>query len=56
MPKVQPNLPFISHKNICCGDIDALVTRKVSESMPEGVEICEGGSMAHLDQFPRAYC
>jgi len=40
MSKVQSNLPFISHKNTCCGDIDALAMGKVSESMPEGVEIC----------------
>lgn len=40
MPKVQPNLPFVSHKNTCCGDTDVLATGKVSESMPEGVEIC----------------
>lgn len=37
MPKTQPNLPFIKHKNTCHRDINAI---EVSQSIPEGVEIC----------------
>lgn len=40
MPKAQPNLPFISEMSICPRVIDAVVMGKVSESIPEGVEVC----------------
>lgn len=40
MPKLQPNLPFISHKNACLRAINALALEKVSQSVPEGMEIC----------------
>lgn len=38
MPKTQSNLPFIKHKNTCHRDINAI--GEVSQSIPEGVEIC----------------